>query len=88
MTDRELRSLSRRELLELLLAQAKENRRLKKRLQDAEEALYDRKITVARAGSLAEAALKLNGVFEAADQAAKQYLENIRYQARESGVGE
>lgn len=32
----------------------------------------------------AEAALKLNGIFEAADKAARQYLENIRRQAPES----
>ena len=34
---------------------------------------------------MAEAALQLNGVFEAADRAAKQYLENIRRMAEESG---
>jgi vacuolar-type H+-ATPase subunit H len=30
-------------------------------------------------GSLAEAALEVNGVFAAAEAAAKQYLDNIRY---------
>ena len=33
---------------------------------------------------MAEAALRLNGVFEAADRAAQQYLENIRRMAEES----
>lgn len=33
------------------------------------------------AGSIAEAALRINKVFEAAQQAADQYLENIRQHA-------
>jgi chromosome segregation ATPase len=37
----------------------------------------DRRIRLREAGSIAEAALKLNGVFEAAQAAANQYLENI-----------
>ena len=38
---------------------------------------------IENAGSLAEAALKLNDVFEAADRAAQQYLENVRRMAEE-----
>ncbi len=37
----------------------------------------DRRIRLREAGSVAEAALRLNGVFEAAQKAADQYLENI-----------
>ena len=37
-----------------------------------------------QAGTMAEASMKLNGVFEAADRAARQYLENIRRIAEES----
>lgn len=87
MTDNELRRLSRAELLEMLLAQMKENEKLQKHLDEAKAALSDRKIDIDRAGTLAEAALKLNGVFEAADRAARQYLENIRDRAEE-GIGE
>lgn len=77
MTDKELRRLSRSELLEMLIAQAKENDQLKIRLDQAEAQLRNRSLTIAKAGSLAEAALSLNGVFQAADAAAQQYLENI-----------
>lgn len=35
-------------------------------------------IKINQAGSIAEASLQLNQVFEAAQQAAEQYLENIR----------
>lgn len=85
MTDKELKRLSRAELLEMLLAQMEENEKLRRRLQDAEAELDDRRIAISEAGTMAEAALKLNGVFEAADRAAKQYLENVRQFIRESG---
>lgn len=85
MTDKELKHLSRAELLEMLLAQMEENEKLKRRLQDAEADLDNRRIAISEAGTMAEAALRLNGVFEAADLAAKQYLENIRQFVRESG---
>lgn len=78
MTEKELRKLSRRDLLEMLLAQTKEVERLKKELDAANEALRSREILLANAGSIAEAALQLNGVFEAAQKAADQYLENIK----------
>ena len=47
--------------------------------------MSDRKLIQERAGSMAEAALQLNGVFEAADRAAREYLETIRRMAEESG---
>ena len=84
MTEKELRRLSRRELLEMLITRTTENERLTEELQQAQKELSDRKFIQEHAGSMAEAALQLNGVFEAADRAAKQYLENIRRMAGES----
>lgn len=83
MTEKELRRLSRAELLELLLAEIKENEQLHAKLKAANEQLADRKILIENAGSIAEAALELNGVFEAADRAVRQYLENVRRIAEE-----
>ena len=83
MTDRELRKLSRAELLELLLEESRENERLRAQLQEMNEKLADRAIRIERAGSIAEAALQLNGVFQAAEEAAVQYLENVRRLAEE-----
>lgn len=77
MTDRELKRLSRSELLEMLIVQKEENEKLKRQLKEAEDALADRRINIDKAGTMAEASLKLNGVFEAADRAVQQYLENI-----------
>lgn len=78
MTDKELRRMSRGELLELLVFQMEENEKLRKQLKETQEELRNRQIMIAEAGSIAEAALKLNGVFEAAEEAAKQYVENIK----------
>ena len=86
VTDKELRRLSRKGLLKMLIAQMEENEKLKSRLKEAQAELSDRKIIVQRAGTMAEAALRLNGIFEDADRAAKQYLENIRRMAQE-GIG-
>ena len=83
MTDRELRRLSRRELLEMLVLLTDKNNELKSRLEQAEAQLRDRRIVIGTAGSIAEAALQLNGVFEAADKAARQYLESIRHMEEE-----
>lgn len=79
MTDKELQKLSRSELLEMLIAQTEENDRLKRQLNEAEARLKDRQIAIENSGSIAEAALSLNGVFEATEKAAKQYLENIEH---------
>ena len=77
MTDKELKRLSRGELLEMLIQQSKELERLRKQLDAAQTALQNREIAITNAGSIAEAALQLNGVFTAAQDACQQYMENI-----------
>lgn len=77
MKEKELRHLSREELLELLLVQTRETEKLEKQLEKAEAELAERKINIETSGSLAEASMRINGVFKAAENAAKQYLENI-----------
>lgn len=125
MTDKELHRLSRRELLQLLLTQAKDTEelrrlaeereeqleslrenyeRLKKRLDHKDTQIHDlrlalheertnRRIELEEAGSIAEAALRLNGIFEMAQKAAEQYLYNIRLlhekeEAHAAGIAE
>lgn len=100
MTEQELRSLNRKELLEMMIEQGKELEfvkteyekdleflkaehekeitALKKELEDARKALKKREIAIDEAGSIAVAALQVNGVFEAAQAASQQYIENIR----------
>lgn len=78
MTDKALRRLSRRELVELLLAQSKEVEQLRAELAQAEQQLKSRQILLREAGSIAEASLRLNEVFESAQKAADQYLLNVK----------
>lgn len=77
MTEKELRKLNRRDLLEMLIMQAKRTEELQAQLDDTRKQLDDKEITVNNAGSMAEAALKLNGIFEAADAAAAQYIKSV-----------
>lgn len=78
MTDAELKRMKREELLQLLIEQMKENEALQKELEAAKAQLEDRKIIMEESGSIAEAALRLNGVFDSAQAAAQQYLENLQ----------
>lgn len=85
LSDKELQRLKRVDLLELLLEQSKENEALKQALKEKDsemkqlqKKLEDRKIMIEEAGTIAEASFQLNGVLEAAENAAKQYLDNLR----------
>ncbi len=84
MKEKDLKHLSREELLELLLIQTKETERLEKKLAETEAELADRRINIEKSGSLAEASIRINGVFKAAEAAAKQYLENIAIMKKET----
>lgn len=81
MTDKELKRLSRAELLEMLINQVKENEILRERLAGAEARLDSRMLEIKDVGTMAEAAMRLNAVFASADAAAKQYLDIIKYRA-------
>lgn len=78
MTDKELRRLSRAELLELLVEQGKELERAQESLRMAEEQIAARKLMLDEAGSIADASLRITGVFESAQMAADLYLENVK----------
>ena len=78
MTGKDLKKLGRSQLLERMVAQGRELEEVRERLAEAEARLEERKLVVNEAGSIAEAALALNGVFEAAEAASAQYMENIR----------
>ena len=81
MTDKELSRLKRVDLLELLIVQSRENDRLRSELEEARRQLEAKELVMQRAGSIAEAALELNKVFEAAQAAADQYVLSVKAQA-------
>lgn len=85
LTNKELKRLKRRDLLELLLEQSKEKDALTRQLEEKDKMieelqvkLENKDIDIQEAGTIAEASFKLNGVLEAAEKAAKQYLDNLR----------
>ena len=78
MTEKELRRLSRTDLLKLLLAQRKENEQLRCILDETQSQLADRTIKIDNAGSIAEASLQLSGIFTAAQDSCQYYLDNIK----------
>lgn len=64
----------------MLIAQSKKLARVERELAEANAELERRDVAISTSGTLAEAALKLNRVFEDADRAAAQYLESIQAQ--------
>lgn len=78
MTDKQMQKLNRAELLEMLLQRTRECDELRAELDAVRGRLESRELAVTESGSIAEAAIRVSGVFEAAQQAADQYVENVR----------
>ncbi len=83
MTPKALKNLSRKDLLELLLEQTERNEQLEKELAEVKAKLNEQTIAIAQSGTMAEAALRLNGVYKMVDQAAAQYLRNVQQRCQE-----
>lgn len=73
-----LKKMKRKDLLEILLLQYKKIEELQEELKEAKEKLNERQIILSEVGSIAEASLKLNKVFEVAQRAADDYIESIK----------
>ncbi len=78
MTDKELRRLSRKDLLQMLVDQGRELKDLQEKYAQVQCELNERKLKIEKAGSIAEASLQLNGVFQAAQAACEQYTESVK----------
>lgn len=78
MDNKELKKIGKKELLEILLSQAKRIEELEEELNKTKKKLESKKITIENSGSLAEASLKLNNIFEVAEASAEQYLFNVK----------
>lgn len=78
MTEKDLRSLSKLELLEMLRQQELEIEQLTVEKEESEKQLDDRRLSIDNAGSIAEASVLLSGVMKAAQEAADVYLENVK----------
>lgn len=78
MTDKEFRHMSRANLIEIIYEIQKSEKLLQEENEALRQQLEERHIAVSEAGSIAEAAIALNGVMEAAQAAADQYLLEVR----------
>lgn len=78
MDEKKLSKLSREELLKRLLMETEKNAALSVRLDELEAELSDFELKARNYESLAHAALRISKVFEAADEAARLYLEDVQ----------
>ena len=81
MTDKQLRHLSRAELIDIIFELQKQKEAAEARAEQLQKKLEERELHIAESGSIAEAALRINGIFEAAQAAAEQYLISVRANA-------
>ena len=78
MTDKEVKRLSRSQLIEIIYQLQTREEELADKNRRLEEELRSKRIRMENAGNIAEAALELNDVFQSAQNAAAQYLSEIQ----------
>lgn len=78
MTDKELQKLKRPELLEIMLGLQNELDKEREENEALRSKISEKNIALEKSGSIAEAALEINGVFDAAQKAADVYLDNVK----------
>lgn len=83
MKKKELRNLSRKELLEIMLTQTDKIKELEDKVINLEEELNNKNISISNAGTLAEASVGISGIFKKADEAIEIFKDNYMKQAKE-----
>ena len=78
MTDREFKRLSRSQLIDIIYQLQIKQKELEDENLKLKEELADKRIRMRQAGSIAEASLAIHNVMQVAQDAADQYLEEIR----------
>lgn len=78
MRRKELRRLSKIELLTMLRDQEMEIENLKKIISQLEDQINDKNIRMEKCGSIADAALEINRIFESAQRVADQYINSVK----------
>lgn len=84
MTDKEFKQLSRAQLIEIIYQLQLQLDGLTERNQALEDALADKRLRISNTGNLAEAALEINDCFRSAQNAAEQYLNEIKLMREET----
>ena len=83
VTEKELKRLNRYQLLELLIIQTNRADTLQKELEEVQEKLEAKEIQMSSVGSVAEAAVQISGVLEAAQRTADLYMEAVEKRGAE-----
>lgn len=78
MTDKELKRLNRKELVEIIYQLQIEQQQAQQKIASLEQELADRSIRLENAGSIADAALGINHIFESAQTAADEYYQSVQ----------
>ena len=78
MTDKEFKRLNRSQLIDIIYQLQVKQKELEDENLKLKEELADKRIRMSQAGNIAEAALAIHNVMQAAQDAAAQYLEEIR----------
>ena len=78
MTDKEFKRLSRAQLIEIIYQLQLQIDKLSEQTQKLESELADKRIRLSNAGNIADAALEINNCFRGAQNAAEQYLNEIK----------
>lgn len=84
MTDKEFKHLSRSQLVEIIYRLQLQIDELNEQKQVLEDALADKRLRISNTGNLAEAALEINDCFRSAQNAAEQYLNEIKLMREET----
>ena len=77
MVSKELKKLSRRELVDIIYQMKKNEQQLQEEVAALQEALQEKRIRIEEAGSVADAALSITDVLGAAQKTADLYLHEI-----------
>ncbi len=78
MTDKEFKRLSRAQLIEIIYQLQLQIDKLSEQTQELESELADKRLRLNNAGNIADAALEINNCFRSAQNAAEQYLNEIK----------
>ena len=78
MTDKEFKRLNRSQLIDIIYQLQLKQEELTAENARLSKALDDKRLRVSKAGNIAEAALEIHNVMQAAQDAAAHYLEEIR----------
>ncbi len=81
MTDKEFKRLRRSDLIEILYEYQKREKALNEEIASLKAELESRDLKIRNAGSIAEAVVKLNELFETAQKTADEYVEQVKRNA-------